>query len=54
MRQTDGRTECNTSSVRYKCALTTRQQTSNNPRSLLVLRAVRRLRRALNVILAIF
>ena len=55
-RQTDGRSECDTSSAQYKRTLAARRQTSNNGRSLLVLRAVRRQRRAgyMYVNLAIF
>jgi len=54
--QTDRRSECDTSSAQYKRTLAAKRQTSNNGRSLLVLRAVRRQRRAgyMYVNLAIF
>ena len=51
---TDRRTQCNTSSARYQCTLAVRWQTSNNACSLLVLRDVRRQRRAKYVILRYF
>jgi len=49
---TDGRTACYISSVRYKCTLAARRR-SKNARKLLVLRAMRRQRRAMYVIFAI-